>query len=83
MPNYTITQNSKKDIYKRNIKHFTSKKLLQIKKKVNWDNTLNAFESNVNKSFWSFSDKIKYTWQTCAYHKEILKSRKHYLQELY
>ena len=28
IPNYTITQNSKKDMYKRNFKHFSSKKLI-------------------------------------------------------
>ena len=27
--------------------------------KVNWDNTLNVSESNVNKSFQNFSNKIK------------------------
>ena len=58
IPNYTITQNSKKDIYKRNFKHFSSKKFITDFEKVNWDNILNIFEGNVNKSFKNFSNKI-------------------------
>ena len=58
IPNYTVTHNSKKDIYKRNFKHFSSKKSITDLEKVNWDNTLNLFEGNVNKSFQKFSNKI-------------------------
>ena len=58
IPNYKITQNSKKDIYKQNFKHFSSKKFVTDLEKVNWDNTLNVFEGNVNKSFQFFSNKI-------------------------
>ena len=57
IPIYRITQNSKKDIYKQNFKHFSSRKLITDLEKVNWDNTLNVFEGNVNKSFQKFSDK--------------------------
>ena len=35
IPNYTITQNSKKDLYKRNFKHFSSKKFITDLEKVN------------------------------------------------
>ena len=56
--NYTITQNSKKDLYKRNFKHFSSKKFITDLEKVNWDNILNVSEGNVNKSFQNFSNKI-------------------------
>ena len=35
IPNYTITQNSKKDLYKRNFKHFSSKKFVLDLEKVN------------------------------------------------
>ena len=58
IPNYTITQNSKKDLYKRNFKHFSSKKFITDLEKVNWDNILNVSECNVGKSFQNFSDKI-------------------------
>ena len=51
IPNYTITQNSKKNIYKQNFKHFSSKKFITDLEKVNWDNTINVFESNVKKFF--------------------------------
>ena len=47
-PNYTITQNSRKDIYKQTFKHFSSKKFITDLEKVNWDNILNVFEGNVN-----------------------------------
>ena len=57
IPNYTITQNSKKDIYKRNSKHFSSKKIITDLEKVNWDNILDVSEGNVNKSFQNFSNK--------------------------
>ena len=57
IPNYT-TQNSKKDIYKQNFKHFSSKKFITDLEKVNWDNILNVSEGNVNKSFQNFSNKI-------------------------
>ena len=56
IPNYTITQNSKKDLYKRNFKHFSSKKFITDLEKVNWDNILNVSEGNVDKSFQDFSD---------------------------
>ena len=56
--NYTITQNSKKDIYKQNFKHVSSKKIIADLEKVNWDNTLNVFEGNVNKSYKNVSNKI-------------------------
>ena len=49
--NYKTTQNSWNDIYKQNFKHFSSKKLITDLEKVNWDNILNVFEGNVNKSF--------------------------------
>ena len=55
--NYT-TQNLKKDICKRNFKHFSSKKFITDLEKVNWDDILNVFEGNVNKSFQNFSNKI-------------------------
>ena len=58
IPNYTITQNSKKDLYKQNFKHFSSKKFITDLEKVNWDNILNVSEGNVDKSFQNFSDKI-------------------------
>ena len=48
--NYTITQNSKKGIYKQNFKHFISKKFTTDLEKVNWDNILNVCEGNVDKS---------------------------------
>ena len=35
IPNYTITRNSKKDLYKRNFKHFSSKKFITDLEKVN------------------------------------------------
>ena len=57
IPNYT-TQNSKKDTYKRNFKHLSSKKFITDLEKVNWDNILNVSEGNVNKSFQNFSNKI-------------------------
>ena len=49
--NYTITQNSKKGIYKPNFRNFSSKIIISDLEKVNRDNTLNVFEDNVNKSF--------------------------------
>ena len=55
-----MPQNSKKDIYKCNFKHFSSKKFITNLEKVNWDNTLNVFEVNVNKSLQNFSDTITY-----------------------
>ena len=55
---YTITRNSKKDLCKRNFKHFSSKKFITDLEKVNWDNILNVSEGNVDKSFQNFSDKI-------------------------
>ena len=58
IPNYTITQNSKKDLYKRSFKHFSSKEFITDLEKVNWDNILNVSECNVGKSFQNFSDKI-------------------------
>ena len=58
IPNYTITQNSKKELYKQNFKHFGSKKFMTDLEKVNWDNILNVSEGNVDKSFQNFSDKI-------------------------
>ena len=51
-------QNSKKDIYKQNFKHFSSKKFIVGLEKVNWDNISNVSEGNVNKSFNNFSNKI-------------------------
>ena len=56
-----MTQNSKKYIYERNFKHFSSKKISTDLEKVNWDNTLNVFEGNVNKIFQNFSNEIRYT----------------------
>ena len=56
--NYRITQNSKKDIYQRTFKHFSSKRFITDLEKVNWDNILNVSEGNVNKSFQNFSNKI-------------------------
>ena len=58
IPNYTIPQKSKKDLYKRNVEHFSSKKFITDLEKVNWDNILNVSEGNVDKSFQNFSDKI-------------------------
>ena len=52
-------QNSKKDIYKQNFKHFSSKKFIAGLEKVNWDNISNVSEGNVNKSFDNFSNKIR------------------------
>ena len=49
IPNYAITQNSKKDLCKRNFTHFSSKKFITDLEKVNWDNILNVSESNVDK----------------------------------
>ena len=57
IPNYT-TQNSKKDTYKGNFKHLSSKTFITDLEKVNWDNILNVSEGNVNKSFQNFSNKI-------------------------
>ena len=59
IPNYAITQNSKKDLCKRNFTHFSSKKFITDLEKVNWDNILNVSEGNVDKYFQNFSDKIK------------------------
>ena len=56
--NYTTTQNSRNDIYKRNFKHFRSKRSIPDLEKVNWDNILNVFEGNVNKYFQNFSNNI-------------------------
>ena len=53
-----LTQNSKKDLYKQNFKHFSSKKFITDLEKVNWDNILNVSEGNVDQSFQNFSDKI-------------------------
>ena len=58
IPNYTTTQNSKNDAYKRNFKHFSSKKLITDLEEGNWDNILNVFVGNVNKSFQKVSNKI-------------------------
>ena len=58
IPNCTITQNSKKDLYKRNFKHFSSKRFIADLLKVNWDNILNVSEGNVDQSFQNFSYKI-------------------------
>ena len=55
--NYTIAQKPKKDIYRRNFRHFSFKKFIADLEKVNWDNTLNILERNVNKSFQNFSNK--------------------------
>ena len=60
IPNYTITQNSKIDLFKPNFKHFSSKKFITDLEKVNSDNILNVSEGNAYKSFQNFSDKIKY-----------------------
>ena len=59
IPNYTITQSSKKDLYKRNFnsKNFSSKFITDLEK-VNWDNILNVSKGNVDKSFQNFSNKI-------------------------
>ena len=54
-----MPQNSKKDIYKCNFKHFSFKKFITDLEKVNWDNTLNVFEGNVNKSFKIFLIKLQ------------------------
>ena len=35
IPNYTITQNSKKDVYKQNFKHFSFKKFIGDLEKIN------------------------------------------------
>ena len=56
--NYTITQNSKKDLYKRSFKHFSSKKCIANLEKVKFDNILNVSEGNVDKSFQNFPNKI-------------------------
>ena len=58
IPNYTTTQNSKNETYKRNFKHFSSKKFITDLEEVNWDNILNVFVGNVNKSFQKVSNKI-------------------------
>ena len=58
IPNCTITQNSKKDLYKRNFKHFSSKRFIADLLKVNWDNILSVSEGNVDQSFQNFSYKI-------------------------
>ena len=58
IPNYAITQNSKKDLYIRNFKRFSSKKLIKYLEKVNWDNILSVSEVNVDKYFQNFSNKI-------------------------
>ena len=58
IPNYTITQNSKKDIYKWSFKHFSSKKFITDLEKVNCDNILNVFEAKVDKYFLNFSNEI-------------------------
>ena len=57
IPNYTTTQNSKKDIYKQNFKHLSSKTFITDLEKVNWDNILNVFKGNVNKSFQKLFNK--------------------------
>ena len=57
IPNYTITQNSKKDLCKQHFKHFSSKKFITNLEKVNWDNILNVSEGNVDNYFQNFSDK--------------------------
>ena len=49
IPNYTIPQNSKEDLYKWNFKHYSSKKFITDLEKVNQDNILNVSESNVDK----------------------------------
>ena len=43
IPNYTITKNSKKDLSKRNFKHFSSKKFISDLEEVNRHNILNFF----------------------------------------
>ena len=57
IPNYTITQNSKKDLCKWNFKHFSSKKIVTDLQKLNLDNFLNVSEGNVDKSFQNVSNK--------------------------
>ena len=57
IPNYTITQNSKKDLCKWNFKHFSSKKIVTDLQKLNLDNFLNISEGNVDKSFQNVSNK--------------------------
>ena len=37
IPNYTATQNSKNDVYKRNFKHFSSRKFIADLEKLNCD----------------------------------------------
>ena len=51
IPNYTIRQNSKKDLYKQNFKNFNSKKFIMDLEKVNRGNIPNVSGGNVNKSF--------------------------------
>ena len=60
IPNYTITENSKNNIFIRNFRHFNSKTFIAYLEKVNWDNTLNVFDGNVNKSFPSLSNIVTY-----------------------
>ena len=56
--NYKKTQNSKNDVFEGNFKHLNSKKFMTDLEQVNWDNILNVFKGNVNKSFQNFSIKI-------------------------
>ena len=84
IPNCTTTKNSKNDIYNRNFKHFSSKQIIADLEKVNWDNILNVFEGNVNKSFQKFSNKIadildKYVPITKLSLKEMKSSNKPWL----
>ena len=58
IPNYTTTQNLRDDIYKQNFKHFCFKIFITDLEKVKWDNILEVFLSNVNKSFPNISNKI-------------------------
>ena len=58
IPNYTTTQNSKNDFYKQNFRHFCFKNFITDLQKVKWDNILNVFVDNVNKSFQNISNKI-------------------------
>ena len=58
IPNYTITQNSKKDVYRQNFRHFSFKKIITYLGTVIWDNTINVLKGNVNNSFQNISIKL-------------------------
>ena len=61
LPNYTITQNSRTTSANKIFSVLFLNNLSTSLKKVNWDNTLNIFDGNVNKIFQNLFHKVRYT----------------------